>query len=478
MFTPTPERSRPKRAPKRTIAYTIPLPNIHSQDGQTLHQPQGHVLGVNALALSLDANGSDIEGAETATGGLLFSGGRDGVVKAWNLNFPLKRSWKSTARHSRPQTALRASRTMHSNWVNDIVLLNGSKTVVSASSDLTVRAWAPHCPDERPYTIGSHMDYVKALAYSEHRQMVISGGLDRKIKLWDVGEGRHSSGPICALQEFGDASVSSSVYTLACNTQGTLVVSGSPEKFIRIWDTRAGRQLTTLSGHTDHIRAVLLSADSELVLSGSSDTTVKLWSMRMRRCLSTYSHHTDSVWSLYTSHPRFQTFYSASRDGLVAKTVGAGMHADEWMSTNPGVVCVAVAKEPQGVVKLVAADDAYIWTATKGTGLNRWLDVSIRAHHESRQCGVSSTSHQPYSMQAQPRLNSTASALQNKGAGDRSAADAVNYAAENREVVPVRSKPDETIQGQHGLHRHKILPNKRQVLAQDTQGRVSLWDIM
>ncbi|KAJ1995876.1 hypothetical protein GGI25_000247 [Coemansia spiralis] len=498
MFTPTPERSRPKRAPKRTIAYTIPLPNIHSQDGQTVHQPQGHVLGVNALALSLDANGSDIEGAETATGGLLFSGGRDGVVKAWNLNFPLKRSWKSTvdsgvhsgltsnsfvgsdtptwsisrhkARHSRPQTALRASRTMHSNWVNDIVLLNGSKTVVSASSDLTVRAWAPHCPDERPYTIGSHMDYVKALAYSEHRQMVISGGLDRKIKLWDVGEGRHSSGPICALQEFGDASVSSSVYTLACNTQGTLVVSGSPEKFIRIWDTRAGRQLTTLSGHTDHIRAVLLSADSELVLSGSSDTTVKLWSMRMRRCLSTYSHHTDSVWSLYTSHPRFQTFYSASRDGLVAKTVGAGMHADEWMSTNrrtsltpaprstaaaavqlgaaaaahdahylssavedtlsaAGVVCVAVAKEPQGVVKLVAADDAYIWTATKGTGLNRWLDVSIRAHHESRQCGVSSTSHQPYSMQAQPRLNSTASALQNKGAGDRSAADAVNYAA-------------------------------------------------
>ncbi|KAJ2682437.1 hypothetical protein H4R19_007132, partial [Coemansia spiralis] len=226
--------------------------------------------------------------------------------------------------------------------------------------------------------------------------MVVSGGLDRQIKLWDVGQARPSSGPICALQEFGGASPSSSIYTLVCNAQGSLVVSGSPEKVVRVWDTRAGRQLTTLAGHSDHIRAVLLSADSELVLSGSSDTTVKLWSMRMRRCLSTYSQHNDSVWALHSSHPRFQTFYSASRDGLVAKTIGVGAAADDPpphrrpsltprpaasdTPTGPDVLCVAVAQESQGVVRLVAADDTYIWTATKGTGLNRWLDVSARTH--------------------------------------------------------------------------------------------------
>ncbi|KAJ2881789.1 hypothetical protein IWW38_005747, partial [Coemansia aciculifera] len=227
--------------------------------------------------------------------------------------------------------------------------------------------------------------------------MVISGGLDRKIKLWDLGQG---GGLVSSLQEFGDASVSSSVYTLACNTQGSLVVSGSPEKLIRVWDTRVGHQLTTLSGHTDHIRAVLLSADSELVLSGSSDSTVKLWSMRMRRCLSTFAQHSDSVWALHSTHPRFKTFYSASRDGLVAKTIGAGVFGDETAPSSfavrrasfasravddaqSGVVCVAVAKEQQGVVKIVAADDTYIWTATKGTRLNRWLDVSVRPRRVS-----------------------------------------------------------------------------------------------
>ncbi|KAJ2007655.1 hypothetical protein GGI04_001442 [Coemansia thaxteri] len=413
MFTPAPERIAPKRAPKRTVAYSIPLPdNGSSQIADDRHHSdqhyrhQGHVLGVNALALSFEPIGHSTSSQDElpgdGMGGVLFSGGRDGVVKAWDLNFPVSchgGSWsidRQRVRQTHPrQTTLRASQVVHSDWVNDIVVVNGGETVVSASSDQTVRAWSPYRTDERPHAIGSHLDYVKALAYSEHRRMVISGGLDRKIKLWDLGTGSGSGGLVASLQEFGDASVSSSVYTLACNAQGSTVVSGSPEKLIRVWDTRVGRQLTTLAGHTDHIRAVMLSADSELVLSGSSDSTVKLWSMRMRRCLSTFAHHTDSVWALHATHPRFRTFYSASRDGLVAKTIGAGAFSDDVPPSSTtarrtsltsraaedsqaGVVCVAVAKESQGVVKIVAADDTYIWTATKGTRLNRWLDVSAR----------------------------------------------------------------------------------------------------
>ncbi|KAJ1668441.1 hypothetical protein EV178_000473 [Coemansia sp. RSA 1646] len=502
MFAPTPERSRPKRAPKRSIAYTIPLPES-SSIGST--HSDGHVLGVNALALSLDSVAHNTGAEDTPTGGLLFSGGRDGVVKAWDLNLPLRRPRKGTenddstpasewaidrhkTRSSSPKTSLRASHTLHSDWVNDIVLVNGSRTIVSASSDLTVRAWSPLGSNTRPSTVGSHMDYVKTLAYSDHRHMVISGGLDRKIKLWDIGEGRPSDSPICSLQEFGDASVSSSVYTLACNPQGTLVVSGSPEKFIRIWDTRAAKQLTSLSGHTDHIRAVLLSADSEYVLSGSSDTTVKLWSMRMRRCLSTYSHHTNSVWSLHSTHPRFHTFYSASRDGLVAKTIGAGMHSEEgpptrraslapapwstvtttaiaaaaaktalvssthYEATPPvvddtlasaGVVCVAVAKESHGVVKLVAADDAYIWTATKGPALNRWMDINIRKPYVLRQHGTSTNGQQsgasaPAAQTPQPIPGRGASALSAINGSSGSAAAGTTYAgtqSQSPEVV-------------------------------------------
>ncbi|KAJ1933184.1 hypothetical protein FBU59_006115, partial [Linderina macrospora] len=232
MFTPAPDHNRPKRAPRRTVSYTIPLPadpasSVHPDD---LH---GHVLGVNALALSF-TNPDQLE-----SGGVLFSGGRDGVVKAWSLDFPLRKtpangspSWaidRHKLKHgAKPKTALKTSRILHSDWINDLVVANDGKTVVTASSDQTVRAWLPYDGDARPQTIGSHLDYVKALAYAPHRQMVISGGLDRKIKLWDLSIS--GNGPMYPVTEFGDASESSSVYTLACNSAGSLVVSGSPEK--------------------------------------------------------------------------------------------------------------------------------------------------------------------------------------------------------------------------------------------------------
>ncbi|KAJ1940920.1 hypothetical protein EC988_006900, partial [Linderina pennispora] len=199
MFAPAPDHNRPKRAPRRTVSYTIPLPDDPTTSVQS-DDLYGHVLGVNALALSF-ANPSQRE-----TGGVLFSGGRDGVVKAWSLDFPLREApaanglspW-SIDRHrlkhaAKPRSSLKASRILHSDWINDLVVANNGNTVVTASSDQTVRAWSPYDDNARPQTIGSHLDYVKALAYAPQRQMVISGGLDRKIKLWDLSMA--GSGPV------------------------------------------------------------------------------------------------------------------------------------------------------------------------------------------------------------------------------------------------------------------------------------------
>ena len=44
--------------------------------------------------------------------------------------------------------------------------------------------------------------------------------------------------------------------------------------------------------------------------------------------------------------------------------------------------------------------------------------------------------------------------------------------------VPMRSQPDWTIEGQHGLIKHAMLNDKRRVLTVDTAGEVTLWDIM
>lgn len=162
------------------------------------------------------------------------------------------------------------------------------RTVVSASSDGTVRAWNPHAldesgPSQEPVTIGMHGDYVRCLAHrcvrhyffillrviahiacSREQHWVASGSFDRTIKLWDVNAGSPST-PIVTLSAPEASGPKASVYALATDPYGSIIASGSPERVVRMWDPRSGRRIGKLVGHTDNIRAMLLSEDARYV---------------------------------------------------------------------------------------------------------------------------------------------------------------------------------------------------------------------
>ncbi|RWW80647.1 hypothetical protein BHE74_00011002 [Ensete ventricosum] len=118
-----------------------------------------------------------------------------------------------------------------------------------------------------------------------------------------------------------------SVYALAMNDSGSLLVSGGTEKVVRVWDPRTGSKKMKLKGHTDNIRALLLDSTGRLVLclSGSSDSMIRcsvlfsLWDLGQQRCVHCYAVHTDSVWAL-ASTPTFTHVYSGGRDLSVSMT--------------------------------------------------------------------------------------------------------------------------------------------------------------
>ena len=45
-------------------------------------------------------------------------------------------------------------------------------------------------------------------------------------------------------------------------------------------------------------------------------------------------------------------------------------------------------------------------------------------------------------------------------------------------VEPIHNLPEETIEGQFGLVKHKLLNDRRRVLTLDTAGDVLLWDLI
>ena len=388
----------------------------------------------------------------------------------------------------------------HTHWVNDILLTQSNTALVSASSDVSVKVWRPLAHEtDIPTTIGLHNDYVKCLASpGSHSDWVASGGFDHKIRIWDLyGAGER----LCIDGGDDESNAKGSVYTLsAC---GSMMASGGPESVVRLWDSRNGKRITKLVGHTDNIRDILINQDGDTVMSASSDQTVKVWSVTAGRCMYTLNMHNDSIWSLHSDHPRLAIIYSGDRSGLVVKTdLRASAEWDEGLS-------LSVAQEQDGVNKVIATGSA-IWTATSSSSINRWRDIpsdgEVQLPEQSPQFHRWSTSSRsrvppPPSPTAINNLDKpkiplscvlripNSSSIPGQRQRDSDVATVFSGVSWRRmseavaeqefdAVHPFQELPVETIEGQQGLIKHVMLNDKRRVLTLDTAGEVLLWDLL
>ncbi|KAJ6610194.1 hypothetical protein B0H10DRAFT_2193503 [Mycena sp. CBHHK59/15] len=311
---------------------------------------------------------------------------------------PLEEQWEMDVDAFRPTrlSTFRQCAQTHTDWVNDILLCNNNQTLVSASSDGTVQAWSPHAsgtPD--PSVLGTHADYVRCLAGCRAQGWVASGSFDRTIKLWDLARAGTRSDPLMTLHPPDAGAPKGSVYALAADPFGHAVASGGPERVVRMWDPRSGKRTGKLVGHTDNIRAILLSEDARYLLTGSADASIKLWSLATQRCLHTFTHHADSVWALASTHPALEAFYAGDRAGLVSRVdvrggvpdVGEGecilvcRTRDDEACDGAGGECGGGGQGGkggqgggggEGVNRLVLVDDTLLWAATSASTVRRW----------------------------------------------------------------------------------------------------------
>lgn len=110
----------------------------------------------------------------------------------------------------------------------------------------------------------------------------------------------------------GTGSISSVVFSHA----GKYLSSAGSSGEIKLWEVETGREIKTLLGHLDEVRAMAFSHDDRYLLSGSSDKTIKLWDVSTGKEIRTFQGHLDGVKSVAFS-PDGKT--AASLDGKAIK---------------------------------------------------------------------------------------------------------------------------------------------------------------
>jgi WD40 repeat protein len=141
-------------------------------------------------------------------------------------------------------------------------------------------------------TFSLHLDAVTAVCLSSDGSLALSGSADRTLKVWDVATGQ-------CLKSFAGHSAE---ITSACfSGDGQYILSCSADRTLKFWKVSTGRCLGTYQAHSDVVTSVSLSARGYYALSGSTDRTLRLWDIRAGRCLRTLEGHSDPIHSVSLS---------------------------------------------------------------------------------------------------------------------------------------------------------------------------------
>ncbi|KAF8761063.1 WD domain, G-beta repeat [Rhizoctonia solani] len=176
----------------------------------------------------------------------------------------------------------------HQEGLSDVAWSGDSRYVASASDDKTVRIFT--LETRHPECFRGHTNYVFCVNYNPSSNLIVSGSYDESVKLWDVSRGRCMK----TLSAHSDP-----VMAAGFNRDGTMIVSCSIDGLIRIWDTASGQCLKTLVDEANPVAGhVKFSPNGKFILCCTQDSTIRLWNYHNARCLKTYTGHRNEKYSI------------------------------------------------------------------------------------------------------------------------------------------------------------------------------------
>ncbi|CAL8352250.1 unnamed protein product [Lota lota] len=135
-------------------------------------------------------------------------------------------------------------------------------------------------PSTALHVFEAHDGEVNAVRFSPGSRLLATGGMDRRVKLWEVISGRCE--PKGAL-----TGSNAGITSIEFDSTGSYLLAASNDFASRIWTVDDFRLRHTLTGHSGKVLAARFLLDNARIVSGSYDRTLKLWDLRSKVCMKT-----------------------------------------------------------------------------------------------------------------------------------------------------------------------------------------------
>lgn len=215
--------------------------------GETRHKLKGHKKLVRAVAYGADNN-------------TVVSGSDDQTMILWDVA-------KEKPVYTSPEQSQR---------IEGITVGSKGRMIATINASGEVAVYAP-ATDKKllmsmPATDASQAGFGVGFAGDG----VVTCGGDNKAKLTAIpaldGTGTQAGTTIRSYLGHSDK-----INALAVSLDGKVLVTGSSDKTVRIWEVFTGKQTLTFQGHLGWVTAVAIRPDGKQVASGGEDGSVRLW---------------------------------------------------------------------------------------------------------------------------------------------------------------------------------------------------------
>jgi serine/threonine protein kinase/WD40 repeat protein len=223
-------------------------------------------------------------------------------------------SWDHTARLWQVESRKEIGTLQHPGIVWSAVFSPDGETLAT-NADTVVNLW-----DVATRQVHAKLDAagpVRSLAFAPDGKtlaVLIGWHTDHNVQFWDVDRQVLRAAPLAHVDGANGV-----VFT----ADSKVMVTGSLDRTIKVWDVARGTELATLHGHTKQVHDVALAPDGKMLASCDGNWQqreepgeVKLWDVAARNALLTLPPHPACVFAVAFS-PRGNVLATACADGRI-----------------------------------------------------------------------------------------------------------------------------------------------------------------